>query len=211
MDEHATNAATPGSSTPARSGRRRFLGAGVGAAPAVLTLTSSPALASGLSCTSPSRSMSMHASTKGRPDQGFCNGESPGNYKAQADAYLKNGQPNPAYHWPSLPGQGSAAAPSPDTQFHAVFTPSGQFDGETMLQVLSRNGTGDPFKLAFHLIGAYLNCVRGLIPVGVLTTDQVQAIYSAYRSPAGYTPVVGGLPWTASQIVDYLKNNGIAP
>ncbi len=80
-----------------------------------------------------------------------------------------------------------------------------------MLEVLLLNGgSADPSKIAFHLIAAYLNCLRGLIPANILTAGKVQQIWTSW-STLGYYEVMAGVKWDAGQIVDYLRSNGIAP
>jgi hypothetical protein len=195
MNDHLDTASSPQAPAAKASGRRRFLGAGGSAIPVVLTLASSPALATGVSCMSPSRSMSRHLSANLRPDQGLCNGQSPGNYGQQTD-------PNsPAYSWPASPG--------PNTRFHSVF-PGSRFLNRTFLEVLNLNDPSlDPSNVARHLAAAYLNCVRGLIPANVLTTTGVLAIYSSWNSTLTYTPFAGATPWSGADIVNYLKTNRI--
>lgn len=197
MNDHLETATQPQAPATKASGRRRFLGAGGSAIPVVLTLASSPALATGVSCMSPSRSMSKHLSANLRPDHGFCNGQSPGNYGARTT-------PGSGYSWP--------AYPLPSTPFHTVFNSGNRFSTRTLAEVLVLNdNTLDPANVAKHLIGAYLNIVRGLIPANVLTTTAVLAIYASWTSTLSYTPFAGATPWSGADIVNYLKNNGIAP
>ena len=111
MNERTSSTNSPSQAQAPARGRRRFLGAGVSATPALLTLASHPALA--VTCFTPSRSLSRNTSVGQELKNGICNGKSPGNYGAQTDPFDNNGKPNPAYTWPkSVP---------PDTPFHSVF------------------------------------------------------------------------------------------
>lgn len=224
----ATN--SPATPPPAR-GRRRFLGAGVSATPALLTLASQPAL--GVTCFTPSRSLSKNTSVSQAGKDGECNGRSPGNYRAQT-------QPgSPAYTWP--------AYPQPDTPFHDIFSGyrfsitiiggSGSTGGKskkprasapstrslTFLEVLTLNPTStfpdlapgspipvDPANLGMHIAAAYLNCINGFIAPNVLTAEQVKEIWTDWDADEQYE-VMAGVYWDAAQLVDYLSSNGIAP
>lgn len=196
--------------------RRRFLRAGAAASPAVLSLASQPAL--GVNCFTPSRSLSRNTSVSQQGKYGEClRAESPGNYKAQQD-------PNAgAYHWP--------ASVPPSTLFHSVFTAQGSRTGTifikpnpsgvghismTMGEVLDLTGNADPGKVAFHLIGAYLNAKGGngaVINLGTLGPGEtvesiIIGVWSEWVSKGYYEPMAG-MQWGSEQIVNYLKTNGI--
>jgi hypothetical protein len=192
--------------------RRRFLGVGAKAGPALLTLASQPALA--VTCFTPSRSLSKNMSVSQAGKNGDCNGVSPGNYAAQTTPG------HSAYNWPS--------AVPPSTAFHSVFSGS-RFvvvvgNGPTtrsltMLEVLKlpQAVSGitvtlptDPSNVAMHLIGAYLNVVNLLIPSNILDTDGVKTIWTEWNTKGYYEPVAG-VQWNAAAIVLYLTSNGIAP
>jgi len=79
----------------------------------------------------------------------------------------------------------------------------------TMLEVLSLNGTQDPSKVAFHIIGAYLNALNGYLDSHI-TATLIQNIWKSYALN-GYYEVVPGTQWYGSDIVAYLQANGIAP
>jgi hypothetical protein len=188
---------------PSSGGRRRFLGAGAAAAPAVLTLVSQPAL--GTTCFSPSRSLSRNTSVSQQGLYGECrNAESPGNYKAQQTPGAQ------AYHWP--------AAIPPSTPFHPTFsgtkftTGSGSsYRSMTMGEVLNLSGSADPEKMAFHLIGAYLNVNGGngaVIPSNVITAGEITTIWHEW-STRGYFEPTAGVQWNATAIKYYLVSNGI--
>lgn len=192
MNERIPSTNSPATTQPPARGRRRFLGAGVSATPALLTLASQPAL--GVTCFTPSRSLSRNTSVSQQGKNGECNGQSPGNYGAQTDPGI------PAYTWP--------AKPQPNDPFYPLFsnvlkknrflitiytnkqkTKTGT-RSLTLLEVLNLNPNSsfadmvpntrlpvDPANLAKHLIAAYLNCVNGFIPTKVLPKEQVLLIW----------------------------------
>ncbi len=193
-------------------GRRRFLGAGVGATPALMMLASQPAL--GVTCFSPSRALSRNTSVSQQGKYGDCTGISPGNYKTQTTPGA------PSYHWP--------AAPVPTTLFHSIFsgsyfevtksTTGGGTRSLTLLEVLDLPTVppdvmavpSDPSKLAFHIIGAYLNVQKGFIPATVLDSQKVKNIWSELAL-RGYFEPTAGVKWYPADVVTYLQNSGIAP
>ncbi len=202
----SVNGSQPGAMPDRR--RRRFLGAGASVTPAILTLASQPAL--GVTCFTPSRSLSRNTSVSQTGQYGECTGaESPGNYKAQQDSTAT------AYHWP--------ASVPPSTLFHDLFF-QGTRVGTVFLkpvsaghismslgEVLNSTGNEDPGKVAFHIIGAYLNVNGGngaVIPPQVATSATIQQIWREYASSGFYEPVAG-VKWYSTEIVDYLKSNGL--
>lgn len=188
-------------------GRRRFLGAGVKASPFVLTLASQPAL--GVTCFTPSRSLSKNTSLSQAAKNGDCTGaESPGNYKAQQDPA------GTAYHWP--------ASVKPTDPFHPFFK-KGNSPGVTQFtKVITNNNVvsmtfgealnvNAPGQVHFHIIAAYLNKLGGngaVIPDLVITVAVIQTIWSEYATNGYYAPVAG-VKWDAVDIVNYLTSNGI--
>ncbi|MDO8958553.1 MAG: hypothetical protein Q7U85_02345 [Rhodocyclaceae bacterium] len=188
-----------------KAGRRRFLGTGSVAAPVILTMFSQPAL--GVTCFTPSRSLSRNTSVSQAGKNGECTGaQSPGNYSAQTNPG------RPAYSWP-IP---------PDTPFHPTFVAgrpgavfykmvNNQLVSMTMLEVLNLGGNQDPEKMAFHLIGAYLNCLGGggsrISPLAI-TAEGVLRIWSEWATK-GYYEVTAGVQWSATEIKAYLLDNGI--
>jgi hypothetical protein len=187
-------------------GRRRFLGKGIKAAPFVITLASQPAL--GTTCFTPSRSLSKNTSISQQGKDGVCTGaESPGNYKAQQD-------PNSnAYHWPT--------SPKPTDPLHPTFymgnsegvtkftkTVNHQEVSKTFGEALAVTASG---QVHFHLIAAYLNVKGGngaVISDKAITASGVLAIWEEFAKKGYYEPVAG-VKWYATEIVDYLKSNGI--
>lgn len=199
----------PQGTTPlvAKAGRRRFLGTGSAVAPVILTMFSQPAL--GVTCFTPSRSLSRNTSVSQAEKNGECTGaQSPGNYSAQTNSGI------PAYSWPI----------SPNTPFHPTFitgtrsrtlftkkNADGTWAYMTMLEVLNLNGNEDPEKIAFHLIGAYLNCLGGggarISPLA-MTPAGVLGIWSEWATK-GYYEVTAGVRWNGTEIKTYLISNGI--
>lgn len=201
---------------PSRS-RRRFLGAGAVVPPTLLTLASQPAL--GVTCFTPSRSLSRNTSVSQQGKNGECTGaESPGNYKAQQNAG------DQAYHWPtSFP---------PSTPFHTVFSGSRyKVNGVSLtlgqvLQLSPSTTPADPGKVAFHLIGAFLNVNGGngaVIPPHIIDSTVIKAIWTEWDTKGYYEPMAG-VRWYADYtqvgatitvaapfggITGYLKSNGI--
>ncbi len=203
MNDHLDTASQPQAPATKASGRRRFLGAGVVGAPAVLTLVSQPAL--GVTCFTPSRSLSRNTSLTQQGKYSNCSGaESPGNYMARATGV-------PGHSWPS-------AIPS-TTPFHPTFsgaaymyTKNSKQVSRTMMEVLNlTNGT-----LPFFLIAAYLNANGGngamipakLDPNSALTTSaMILQIYTEWRTK-GYFEPSAGIQWYADDIKNYLYSNG---
>ncbi len=194
------------SSARSTAGRRRFLGTGVKATPFVLTLASQPAL--GVTCFTPSRSLSKNTSLSQAAKNGNCTGaESPGNYAAQQDAAGN------AYHWPS--------SVKPTDPFHPFFE-MGNSDGVTKFTKVVKNKTvsmtlgealmvNAPGQVHFHIIAAYLNKLGGngaVIPDVVITVGVIQTIWKEYATLGYYAPVAG-VKWFAADIVNYLISNGI--
>lgn len=185
------------------SGRRRFLGTGVKAAPFVITLASQPAL--GATCFSPSRALSNNTSLSQMGFAGQCSGaESPGNYAAQQTSTAN------AYHWP--------ASVPPSTPMHPLFAAGtfGTFTKKvngvivpmTLGEAININASG---QVHFHLIGAYLNKMGGngaVIPDSVITTDGILTMWREYASKGYYEPT-NGVKWYAEDIKSYLVSNSI--
>lgn len=187
-------------------GRRRFLGAGSAVAPVILTMVSQPAL--GVTCFTPSRSLSRNTSLSQKDKYGECTGaQSPGNYSAQTT------DGRPSYSWPI----------DYRTPFHPTFmagsrrgtyfykTESGVTRSLTMFEVMNLTGNEDLEKMAFHLLGAYLNCLGGggarISPLA-MTPDGIRRIWSEWAMRGSYE-VTAGVYWNATQIKDYLLSNGI--
>ncbi len=203
------NSLTSGTSSQGETkpNRRRFLGAGAAATPFLLTMVSQPAL--GVTCFTPSRSLSRNTSISQQGKYGECtNAESPGNYKAQQDSGAN------AYHWPrDVP---------PSTPMHPLFyegsTPgvskftiqqsNGAWRSMTLGEALGVNTAG---QVHFHLIGAYLNKKGGngaVIPDNVMTVQDILDMWQEWASKGYYEPMAS-VKWYDEDIVLYLKRNGI--
>ena len=167
--------------------RRRFLGAGAAATPAILTLISQPAL--GNTCFTPSRSLSKNTSASQAGKDGLCVG-------AKSPVFFRDA---PDADWP-----GSVPSVTP---FHPTFSGSNFIvsgTSLTMREVLVQY----PTSLAAYVLSAYLNILLGYVPPNVLTTAVVQSIWTQW-STLGYYTVTAGVNWTDIQIKDYLQSNGI--
>lgn len=190
--------------------RRRFLGMGAKSVPFVVTVASQPAL--GVTCFTPSRSLSRNTSLSQKNLYGECTrAESPGNYKAQQDPSSS------AYNWPFRPSS---------KKFHEVFAKgttnrtlfiklksNGTYDRDLTFgeAINAAGGVGDG-NVAFHVIGAYLNILGGngaQISSQAMTVSRLQAIWSEYASTGFYEPMAGVPKWDGAAIVNYLKTNGI--
>ena len=207
MNDHDTQSDSDDSrAISTAKGRRRVLGAGASAAPFLLTLVSQPAL--GVTCFTPSRSLSRNTSLSQTGKYGECTGaESPGNYKAQQTP----GQS--PYHWP--------ASVPPTTPMHPLFY-MGNSEGVTKFTKVVNNNTvsktlGEALQVTtsgqvhFHLIGAYLNKMGGngaVIPDTVLTVSAILGMWQEYATKGYYEPFAG-TKWYAAEIVNYLISNGI--
>jgi len=203
-------------SQPSRS-RRRFLGAGAAIPPTLLTLGSQPAL--GVTCFTPSRSLSRNTSVSQQGKNGECVGaQSPGNYMAQQDSTKT------AYFWP--------ASVTPSTKFHPLFSGSRyKVSGVSLslgqvLKLTPSTSPADPGRVAFHLIGAYLNVKGGSgasIPSHIITEGVIKSIWTEWDTKGYYEPMAG-VRWYAEHtqvgasitvaapnggIIGYLKSNGI--
>jgi hypothetical protein len=207
MIDNKTNS-VPGSADPRsdKKDRRRFLGAGVAATPFLLTMVSQPAL--GVTCFTPSRSLSKNTSVSQQGKYGNCtDAESPGNYKTQTDPAGN------AYHWPSWP--------QPNTPMHDIFAKGSTPNvtkfmksvnrvrvSQTLAEALAVNAPG---QVHFHIIGAYLNKKGGngaVIPDNVITDFEIVEMWRQFAVNGFYKPM-DNVQWWASDIVTYLKTNGI--
>ncbi|MFO1325791.1 MAG: hypothetical protein U1F56_00415 [Rubrivivax sp.] len=220
-------------SPPPSRGRRRFLGAGGSAVPALVSLASTPAL--GATCFTPSRNLSQNTSLTQNAYIGSCTGSSVTTYKGGTG-------------WP---GGANTSKTSP---FHSVFSGdvfwvknsssgNGGLRSCTLLEVMnlntgtlvppsgkvwcSSNGTyrssfvpvtgttgAETMTVAKHLIAAYLNCSQSLVPSNVLkasgTVPSCTDIWSDFVADGKYE-VMASIFWGPSALVDYFISNAIAP
>lgn len=182
---------------PSRS-RRRFLGAGATVSPAILTLVSQPAL--GVTCFTPSRSLSRNTSVSQQGKYGDClNAESPGNYMARATGQSGNS-------WTVTPST---------TPFHPTFSGrtfmvriSGGGERSMTMQEVLQNQNGN---VPFFILAAYLNVLgnnRAVIPANVLTAGEVLTIWTEWNTNGYYSPMAG-VKWYGEDIKNYFFSNGI--
>jgi len=192
--------------------RRRALIKGASTVgPVILTLASRPVLAGGGGggggqCIAPSQNLSgalSHAAQK----VGTCNGRSPGYWK---NGVSTNGN-SPSWPIPAT------------TQFHSLFTPGNRAGTRfyttngvslTLIDVLNLTGSGptgnfDLEKVAFHVIGAYLNILSGLVDARALDANKLQIIWREWALTGQYIPFAGATPWKATEIKNYLLTNKI--
>jgi hypothetical protein len=178
------------------SGRRRFLGKGVKAAPFIVTLASQPAL--GATCFTPSRSLSKNTSLSQTNLIGECTGaKSPDYYKTAA--------------WPT-------AVPS-TTPMHTIFYKGGVQDvskftrkvnnvwvSKTMIDALNVYVSSNVHS---YLIAAYLNKISGAgISDKAITLDGIKNMWREFAKNGYFSPT-SGVQWGGTEIVNYLKSNGI--
>lgn len=200
--------------TEAPSGRRRFLGVGAGATPALLMLASQPAL--GVTCFTPSRALSKNTSISQQGKYGDCTGAGPASYV--------NTYTSPATATTQWPG-----APGPDLGFHPLFAGSffnlAKTDGSTvrsltLLEVLNLPtkpndiqalpSDTQKIEVAKYLVTAYLNIQKNWVPANVLTSSNALVIWSEFNTK-GYFEPMASVKWYAPDILSYLKTSGIAP
>ncbi|MCV2353137.1 hypothetical protein LNV09_03055 [Paucibacter sp. B2R-40] len=184
MNEQKTSNTTPG--LQANGGRRRFLGKGAAVAPAVLTLASQPAL--GVTCFTPSRSLSKNTSASQAGKDGQCTStKRPTDFNSS---------------WPT-------SVCAANTPFHPYFSGSlknnANGTSKTMKAVLAANQT----DLAAYVITAALNIKLGLVPVNVLTETVVKAMWTKTSVSGGYYEPTAGVKWFAAEVINYFKTNGI--
>ena len=218
---------------PPSRGRRRFLGAGTSAVPALVTLASSPAL--GATCFTPSRNLSQNTSLSQQAFVGSCTGSS-------VSAYITS--------------NGSGWPVASTTKFHDVFTGdvfwvknnsgpnTNGLRSCTLLEVM-KLGTTSPvapptgkvwctkagvYKSSFtsvagtsvaetinvakHIIAAYFNCTAGFVPSNVLkasgTVPSCTDIWADFIADGKYE-VMASVLWGPAGILEYFISNAIAP
>lgn len=193
----------PPAAQRAAGGRRRFLKAGVAAAPVLLTLHSKPVL--GNVCHSPS------ASTSGNVSQQAERIETCGGY--------------PCSYWRSTGAQGGSGwlGVQPSTAFHPTYRPglaaesrqyliSGlQSRPYTMLELLNGASPNNRTGICSHFIAAQLNINCGLVPRSVMDITRLNQIWIEWSRSGYYRPSASARPWDAAAIVQFLKASGIAP
>lgn len=156
-------------------GRRRLLRAGLGAAPVLLTLASSPLSAEAVSAYG-------SAGTSATTAKAACGGCSP-------EAWAESS-------WPQSIDRGAtfnqlfATRLNPDVALERLFA-AGSFTTEQ--------------QVARHCAAALLNAQSGKTPATVLGVDAVREVWASYQARGYYRPVPGSeMKWNAAQIVDWL-------
>lgn len=190
-------------SSDMKAKRRRLIKGGLSSAPFLITLASKPVLAT--TCYSPSETLSGAISHKG-PDTILCSGRSPGVWRELAE-----GNAQAKLSWPILPSAAFHGTFNSGPQASFFKNVNGQIQSLTMLEVMQLTGGGDPSKIGFHVIGAYLNILSGLISPLALTTPKLIQMWNEWVATGYFTPYAGAAKWNADQIVSYLKSTGIAP
>lgn len=167
-----------------QAARRLLLRAGVGSAPALLTVVSPSVLAGGTSggggyvCTPPSSFASINAS---RPRHTYtCTGRKPA-YWQSSSSYA---------NWPSGCRPKTVSTTEPATKFDDIFGTSGGFPGKTLLDVLNFGDTGRN-GVAKHCVAAYLNAVKSYTPSAALGVTAVKQIWSDYNAKGYFEPTAG--------------------
>jgi len=160
-------------------GRRRLLRGGLGAAPIIATLASSP-VSAGL-CTTGSAYGSLHPS--GTRTSLTCSGRSPATWMQTA------------------PGQWPIGG---NTLFSACLSPA-LADGTMKIKAVIDPSKGYD-AVACHCLAALLNASTSppLTPPSILSTAYVKAVWSSYASK-GYFEPTAGIQWNGGQIVDWIK------
>jgi hypothetical protein len=178
--------------TPSNPSRRRFASAGAKASGVILTLASTPGMAS--VCKSPSGSLSGNLQSSHGTQTVVCAGLSPG--------YWKNTDQHP---WPS------GAYPvdttwNKATTFASVF-PYGKtqlYQTGSMMAVLTNNSPSeDPYNLGAHLVSAYLNVLSNKI--NFLTVASLQNMWHDLYTYGYYMPAAG-TKWYAEDVAKYLQS-----
>jgi hypothetical protein len=175
------------------SGRRRFLGAGAGVAPVLLTLASQPALAS--NCFTPSRALSNNMSVAFRSRQA----DAGQNFTCRGIGSVKSYREDPL-SWPASVQRSSA-------RFNQYF--SGPNTSTDLLRSILVN---HPTSIEASFVAALLN-IRGgassVIPAAVLDVAKLQAIWTEFKTDGVYQLYAGGPKWDGAAIQTYLRGHYI--
>lgn len=177
------------SPTVSKSGRRRFLGAGTAVAPVILTMFSQPAL--GVTCFTPSRSLSRNTSVSQAGKNGDCTGRKPAWYRNNPTA------------WP---------VPT-TTPFHPTFSGAKMMAGtppasRTLLEVLNLPAGAQHRAIAIHFVTAFLNIRAGRVSVLALDENKLRAMWTEWDNTGFFRPTAG-VQWNAAAIIAYFDSNGI--
>ena len=215
MAKHAKTlpheAAHDDSAKPPSADRRRWLKAGLSAPPILMTVASRPVLAK--ACVPPSAYVSLGASAPGMYEE--CLGFGP-------QAWLKENQ------WPGTYNRGSTrfnecfqSHIQVDVAYNgngSVFTSnpfaeiSASNNGPKLSEILGYEPiagvalTDDQRNVARYVTAALLNYASTKVPGSVLGAMTIQHIWTEFGQTGSFVPTRGASPWSAAEIVDYLKS-----
>jgi hypothetical protein len=187
------------SATDHRAGRRRFLTAGLGAAPVILTLSNRPALATGGRVCTPSAYVSVAIGTSLTGPQ-RCYGRSPG--------YWKNHCPSSGTQrfydvfsalWEENDGTKWGTAGSDVSAFVQLCEVVDMYQN-----VLDLGGQKDHYEFGAHIIAAYFNAT--IEPDGDYPMTPFTVKNMGYQiMTTGQYNVGGGVYWDAQQVVAFIQ------
>lgn len=172
--------------------RRRLLKGSLGAAPLVLTLMSRPAL--GVTCFTPSRSLSRNTSHQDGVI-GECIGALSPSQWGSTD--FQNTTNSVAFH--PLFTQGSTAGTN---QF--LDSSSNSLSLYAVLQLSDSSAT-----TAKYFIAALLNIRGNFVDVKAMDEDRLKLMWSEFATTGNFVPFAGATAWSAADIVTYFTSNNI--
>ena len=207
--------------SPARSvdeSRRRFGKSGLAVSGVLLTLASRPVLGQ-WACQSPSGFQSGNVSTHGQPT--LCEGRTPGYWQAPnkqwPSPYTAGTCTNKKQPSSNDPVDWTGGTPFSDTFscgmngamyksacLHVKNAPCKPTSPLSLMQVLLLGGTNDRYQLGAHIVAALLNAKKGWTNT-VLTEQAVKNMFNDWNATGQYVPTAGAKPWSAADIVAYLK------
>jgi hypothetical protein len=166
-----------------QAARRRLLRGGLGTAPVLLSLASSPVGAT--LCTTGSAFTSLHPS--GRQPTVSCGGFSPTTWASSSSSY------------PSGTGQGN--------KFNAYFSPDVPSMTNIQLKDLfALTSLTTQQKVAQYCAAAYLNALTGKVPASILSDALAKTIWSSYMGPNGNYQPSSGPALNGTQIIDWITS-----
>lgn len=196
-----TQQTSPAGKAIASPGRRRFV-TGLATGSVLMTVASKPAMA-GTWCT-PSAWVSGNLSREELPNS--CGGRSPGFWRTQDRQWPSHYKPGTCKN----SGPGNCNVYNGDgTPFHqAIGDGTGPFFGTTfgdhsMMQVIWKQGHGDPYQLGAHICAALLNAAT--IPEYGMSEHQVIEIWYQLETQGFYQPSAGDL-MTKQDVVAFIQN-----
>jgi len=168
-------------STPNPS-RRRLLRAGAGAAPAILTLVSSPVHATFY--TTPASSFASINSSRPK-DTHTTTGCKPSWWKNQ---HINN--------WPASCVNIANNGTRSHKKFKDCIGTGSNWDDKTLLECVQDTAESGDNGLLKHLVAAYLNACAGKTPAELCGVPIVRGMWAEYKSK-GYYPPTAGVRWYA--------------